>query len=702
MRNNIITIFTAIFLLFITVLFVINNYHNEKIDTLTHNKYLTVSANIKEHIQQSITQKKEQGRILALSLAQNKEYIDFFENQNNLVDLQDIIESLKKNTNQKNVWIHFVSKDGISLYRSWTKKTGDNVAVIRKELPELLSNPEPINLISVGIFDISFKSIVPVYKDDNFLGLVEVISKINSIAKSIKELGYEPIVLVDKTYKEQITKPFTKKFIGEYYVANLNANDAILERLSPNLQNILEIKNYLIKDGDFITTYHLNDIFGAPMAYFIVLKNANTIDLSDITNFNDFIKAIAVFVILIFITIILSLYFYNKSRYTKQLEISVEEKTKELVELKDYHTILFNKNPSIVFVAAINYGILEANESFFRFFSEYRSIEEFNEGNNCLCQYAIEMDDETYINPNKDWQDQVTRSNKKVCIKKDDQLFHFRLESQMLDHKIHNHVYLITLTNITELINTQKELETQKEQINQQTKLASMGQMLGNIAHQWRQPLSSISTMASGLKLHNQLNLLRESDLNTSMDLIVQQTQYLSQTIDDFRAYLKNDDNKEIVSISTIIHKVLSLEEATMKNNEILIIKAIRDDFEIEVYQNQLIQALMNILNNAKDALKSQNDCVERFVFIETVSDKNGKNIYIKDNAGGIPEDIIGRIFEPYFTTKHQSVGTGIGLSITYDIISKYHDATIKVSNETFQYNNKTYTGACFVINFQN
>lgn len=463
---------------------------------------------------------------------------------------------------------------------------------------------------------------------------------------------------------------------------------------------MLSIKDYLISNNKFITTFYINDIFDDKMAYFIVLKNINTIDLSDIENFNDFIKAIALFTLLLFITIVASLYYYSKSRYTRQLEISVEQKTKELVELKDYRTILFNKNPSIVFVTAINYGILEANESFFKFFYEFKSIEEFNQDNNCLCQYAVEMEDETYINPSKDWQDQVINSNKKVCLQKDNKQYHFRLESQVLDHKIHNKVFLITLTDITELINTQKELEAKKEQINQQTKLASMGQMLGNIAHQWRQPLSTISTMASGLKLHNQLNILRDSDLNASMDLIVQQTQYLSQTIDDFRAYLKNDDIKEIVLISTIIHKVLSLEEATMKNNEISIIKTIRDDFEIEVYQNQLIQALMNILNNAKDALKIQNDCVERFIFVEIFRDKNGKNIFIKDNAGGIPEDIIGRIFEPYFTTKHQSVGTGIGLSITYDIISKYHDATIKVSNETFQYNHKTYTGACFVISF--
>lgn len=701
--NKKVTLFTIIvFVCFCFVFIVINTYHNEKVNTLTHNKYLDTSNNIKEHIQQAIIQKKAQGLTLALSLAQNEKYINFFENTNELINLKPLTNDLKKFANLNNIWVHFVSKDGISLHRSWAKKKGDNVAIIRKELPKLLQNPKPVNIISVGIFDISFKNIVPVYKNDRFLGLIEVISKMNSVARNIKEMGYEPIIVVDKKYKEQIKKPFTKKFVNDYYVANLNASDMILDDLrDEGLNDILSTNDYIVKNDNLITVYTINDMFDEKMAYFIIYKDTSTIDLSDINDFNNFIQAIAVFILLLFITIVVSIYFYDRSRYTKKLEKSVSQKTKELEELKDYRTILFNKNPNIVFVAAINKGIIEANESFFEFFDEYSNIEEFNAKNNCLCQFAVQMDDETYIDPTSEWKEQVTNENRKLCIEKNSQKYHFRLESEILEHKIHNEVFLITLTDITKLINAQIELEEKKELINQQKKLTSMGEMIGNIAHQWRQPLSSISTMASGLKLHNQMNLLSDSDLNESMDMIVQQTKYLSQTIEDFRTYLKNDDIKEDVQISTIINKVLSLEKATMKNNEINVLLDLKDDFEINVYPNQIIQALMNILNNAKDALKANNECIDRFIFIEiTTNEKNENTIIIKDNAGGIPQDVISRVFEPYFTTKHQSVGTGIGLSIAYDIFVKYHNSSIQVTNETYTYNNTTYTGACFKITF--
>jgi signal transduction histidine kinase len=118
-------------------------------------------------------------------------------------------------------------------------------------------------------------------------------------------------------------------------------------------------------------------------------------------------------------------------------------------------------------------------------------------------------------------------------------------------------------------------------------------------------------------------------------------------------------------------------------------------------YENQLIQALINILNNSKDALKEHvKEGDNRLIFIETKNIINGFILKIKDNAGGIPENVIQKIFEPYFTTKHKSVGTGIGLSITHQIITKHHNANITASNEIYEYEDKIYSGACFTITF--
>ncbi|MFA7092103.1 MAG: ATP-binding protein, partial [Arcobacteraceae bacterium] len=121
----------------------------------------------------------------------------------------------------------------------------------------------------------------------------------------------------------------------------------------------------------------------------------------------------------------------------------------------------------------------------------------------------------------------------------------------------------------------------------------------------------------------------------------------------------------------------------------------------LRAFPNQLVQAIINILNNAKDALKAnipENET--RFIFVQTQEIDDHLILTIKDNAGGIPETIMPKIFEPYFTTKHKSVGTGIGLSMAQKIITEQHHALIEANNETYEYNQQIYTGACFKITF--
>ena len=242
---------------------------------------------------------------------------------------------------------------------------------------------------------------------------------------------------------------------------------------------------------------------------------------------------------------------------------------------------------------------------------------------------------------------------------------------------------------------------TQHKLMESQSKLASMGEMIGNIAHQWRQPLSLISTIASGIKVKVAFGLFDEKEVVPDMENIIKQTNYLSNTIDDFRNFIKNSNEKSEVQISNIINKTLSILNPSIVNHNIKMILNTEDDIKIDGYENQLIQALINIFNNAKDSLKENiKNNGEKLIFIETKNIKDTLVLKIKDNAGGISENIIGKIFEPYFTTKHKSIGTGIGLSITYQIITKHHDAQIFASNETYEYENKIYTGACFKIIF--
>ncbi|RXJ91856.1 hypothetical protein CRV01_01865 [Arcobacter sp. CECT 8983] len=231
--------------------------------------------------------------------------------------------------------------------------------------------------------------------------------------------------------------------------------------------------------------------------------------------------------------------------------------------------------------------------------------------------------------------------------------------------------------------------------LNQQAKLAAMGEMLGNIAHQWRQPLSAISTLASGIRVKKEIGRINDEELDKDLQGIVTSTKLLSNTIDDFRNYYSKDKHIKEFKIEGTLNNVLNLISANLSNKDIELIFNIEEVF-IHSYENELIQVLLNILNNAKDALLEKNS--PRYIFITIKKQKKNALIEIYDNAGGIKEDIITRIFEPYFTTKFKSQGTGIGLYMTKNIIDSNLKGEIEVENKDFTYKNEKFKGALFRI----
>ncbi len=230
----------------------------------------------------------------------------------------------------------------------------------------------------------------------------------------------------------------------------------------------------------------------------------------------------------------------------------------------------------------------------------------------------------------------------------------------------------------------------------QQSKLASMGEMIGNIAHQWRQPLSAISTASSGLLLQTELKILDEKLMNNSLKIILKSTSYLSNTIDDFKNYIKGDKHIQSFKISLAVENTLDLLGATFKNHRINVVKNF-NDIEITSYQNEIVQVLINILNNSKDAINQ--NCKEDKLILITIKEENNKVVLdITDNGGGISNNIIDKIFEPYFTTKNKSQVTGLGLYMSYNLITESLSGTILAQNRTFIYNNKEYSGVNMII----
>ncbi|MCT7560867.1 sensor histidine kinase [Aliarcobacter butzleri] len=240
-----------------------------------------------------------------------------------------------------------------------------------------------------------------------------------------------------------------------------------------------------------------------------------------------------------------------------------------------------------------------------------------------------------------------------------------------------------------------KELDNKQAILYQQSKMAAMGEMIGNIAHQWRQPLSIITTATSGMVLQKQMGVLTDEFFFEASNRINVSSQYLSQTIDDFRNLFIPNKEKSKVNLIEIFKKTLDLISAQFSSKDIKIIKNI-EGVEFESYENELIQALINILNNSRDELIKKDD--ERFIFVDAFEKDNFINITIKDNAGGVIKENLDKIFEPYFTTKYKSQGTGIGLYMTEEIITKHLNGTICVENVEFTYDEKEYFGAEFTI----
>ena len=244
----------------------------------------------------------------------------------------------------------------------------------------------------------------------------------------------------------------------------------------------------------------------------------------------------------------------------------------------------------------------------------------------------------------------------------------------------------------------QIQMRNQHQIILEQKKMVALGEMIGNIAHQWRQPLAVISAAAGGLRLYKEHDLLSDQLFESSLETISNTTQYLSKTIDDFRDFIKGDDKKVVFDLSQNIEKCLEIEKAILNRHNINVIKDFVDGIKLYNFENGLLQCLINIINNAKDAMENIDED-DRFLSITTKKiDNTHIKIAIVDSGGGVNENVITKIFEPYFTTKHQSQGTGLGLHMTYNIITDAMGGKISVENKTVSFEGKIYSGAMFEI----
>ena len=214
-----------------------------------------------------------------------------------------------------------------------------------------------------------------------------------------------------------------------------------------------------------------------------------------------------------------------------------------------------------------------------------------------------------------------------------------------------------------------------------QSRQAAMGEMISNIAHQWRQPLNTLALIIQEIRMTYDRAEFTKELLDTSVANAMGLINNMSKTIDYFRNFFKPDKEKHLFEVNQVINKTLTLIESGLKNMNINIVVEASNDTNINGYENEYCQVLLNIIINSKDAFGVCNIDSHCIITITVFKEDNKSVVTLTDNAGGIPEDIIDKIFDPYFTTKGPDKGTGIGLYMAKTIIEKNMGGRLTVRN---------------------
>jgi len=252
-----------------------------------------------------------------------------------------------------------------------------------------------------------------------------------------------------------------------------------------------------------------------------------------------------------------------------------------------------------------------------------------------------------------------------------------------------------TFLDITDQNALKKEHKVQEQQMLQQSRLAQMGEMIAMIAHQWRQPLGTIAATSINMKLmleFESFDLTTQEGrdglndfLNEELDSINYLVQNLTTTIDDFRNFYKPDKQAVRCSFKEVVTKALKIIRTSIEVDNITLIEEHTNEIMLEMYDNEMMQVILNILKNGQDNFKEKEILNPK---IKITSDRNSLNI--SDNGGGIPVAILDKIFDPYFSTKSEKNGTGLGLYMSKQIIEEHHRGSLVVTNRE--------DGVCFTI----
>jgi two-component system C4-dicarboxylate transport sensor histidine kinase DctB len=244
-----------------------------------------------------------------------------------------------------------------------------------------------------------------------------------------------------------------------------------------------------------------------------------------------------------------------------------------------------------------------------------------------------------------------------------------QIQLEELNHSLEEHIHSAV-----------NDLRQKDQALIHQSRLAVMGEMINNIAHQWRQPLNNIGLLVQSIESGMRSGKLEEDEVSKEIETVMDIIGYMSRTIDDFRNFFRQDKQKRVFKVEKVVSSALAFIDASLKHSNIRVELSVEETDTITGYRNEYAQVLLNILSNARDELLERK-VLDPLIRIHLYSQEGRSILTIADNAGGIRDDILPRIFDPYFTTKEQGKGTGIGLYMSKVIIEQNMGGSLTVSN---------------------
>ncbi len=536
-----------------------------------------------------------------------------------------------------------------------------------------------IGSVETSVSFLALKRDVEKYSNSyvNFMIDAEVVDK--KVFNSEKSYYIKSDINKEYMYEKKAIDEFDNKFFSKELIENINKSikdkirDKIANRESFSISTSINNHSYIVS---FLSISNVKKHSG--VAYLISYETDDV--LTSIKS--EYIKA----GIIIFTLNILILFFIytivNRNRELQEKTIELEEsrfelqKKKEKLEVKNIELkTLFDLHKDILIVTN-GKRIQNYNRNFLSFFN-LTSSEDFYKNNNCICEFFIERNGFIYNTNSNNWLNQVIQNLRNYIESKvlmydmrrgEERIFRVNCEIFPLVQDS----YIVTFSDITESENHKEVLEQknefQQELLIQQSKMAEMGNMIGVIIHQWKQPLNAISLISQNLGIKSQRGLISSEVIKKSIDKILKQILFMSETMDNFRNFFKPAKERKNFKIKDSIEDILNILNVEVTKNSISMKFKIENDNLVSYgYSNEFKQVILNIINNAKDAIVKKS-MLDGVIEIEVYTQDKKIIIKIRDNAGGIKKDILNKIFEYYFTTKGKD-GTGIGLFISQTII---------------------------------